>query len=103
MADGPNGRSSMRIAIIVEGKTEKAFLPVLRDFLEPRLPGAMPKLDDHTYDGRIPKDDKLKRVVERLLSGNRAADHVIALTDVYTGSNPPDFINAADARDKMRI
>jgi hypothetical protein len=27
---------------------------------------------------------------------------VIALTDVYTGSNPPEFRNAEDAKEKMR-
>jgi hypothetical protein len=63
----------------------------------------MPKLDDVPYDGRIPIGSKLKRVVERLLNDRkRPADAVIALTDVYTGSNPPDFTDAADARQKMR-
>jgi hypothetical protein len=39
--------------------------------------------------------------VEALLRGaDPDADHVIALTDVYTGSN--DFQNAADAKQKMR-
>ena len=31
-----------------------------------------------------------------------AAEAVIALTDVYTGSNPPVFQTALDARNKMR-
>ncbi len=92
----------MKIAVIVEGKTEKAFIPYLRGFLKSRLTGRMPKLDTLPYDGRIPKGDKLKRVVENLLHGGRAADHVIALTDVYTGTHPPDFLDAQDAKDKMR-
>ncbi len=92
----------MKISIIVEGKTEKAFMPYLREYLKHRLPGGMPKLDTFPYDGRIPKEDKLRRVVVNLLSDPRAADHVIALTDIYTGTNPPDFQDAADAKTKMR-
>ena len=93
----------MRIAILVEGKTEKAFVPHLRNFLELRLPGRMPKLDLVPFDGRLPTGDKLKRVVDRLLSDRKhPADIVIALTDVYTGTIPPDFVNAADAKKKMR-
>jgi hypothetical protein len=61
----------------------------------------MPRLVPHKYDGRIPKQEKLKRVVEALLRGPAPlADHVIALTDVYTGSN--DFNDATDAKNKMR-
>jgi len=53
------------------------------------------------YDGRIPKGDKLRRVVTNLLSqGKPPADAVIALTDVYTGTG--DFTDAQDAKDKMR-
>ena len=92
----------MKISIIVEGKTEKAFIPYLREYLKSRLPGTMPKLDTFPYDGRIPKEDKLMRVVANLLSGPRAADHVIALTDVYTGGQPPDFQDATDAKNRMR-
>lgn len=92
----------MKIALIVEGKTEKAFLSILRDFLRRHLAGRMPNIDPAPYDGRIPTGDKLKRVVTNLLSGSKASDHVIALTDVYTGSRPPDFRDAADAKTKMR-
>ena len=92
----------MKITLIVEGKTEKAFLPHLRQFLTLRLPNKMPKLDVNPYDGRIPTGDKLKRIVQMLLSGQRPSDHIIALTDVYTGNQPPEFQNAADAKDKMR-
>lgn len=92
----------MKIAILVEGKTERAFLGCLRRFLKSRLTGNMPRLDVLPYDGRIPKEDKLRRVVESLLQGGNAADHVIALTDVYTGTVPPDFQTASDAKSKMR-
>jgi uncharacterized protein DUF4276 len=92
----------VKIAILMEGETERVFLPYLRDFLSPRLQGKMPRLISNKYDGRIPKQEGLKRVVEALLrTGNPHADHVIALTDVYTGSN--DFQDAADAKQKMRI
>ena len=91
----------MKIALIVEGKTEKAFVPKLRDYLKNHLSGKMPKLDILPYDGRIPKGERLKNDVHRLLSGKNAADHVIALTDVYTGSAPRDFRDAEEARKKM--
>jgi hypothetical protein len=86
------------ISVIVEGKTEKAFMPVLRCFLETKLPGKMPRLDPLPQDGRIPKEEKLRRVVLNLLGGG--VDAVIALTDVYTGTN--DFKDGNDARAKMR-
>ncbi|MFM8332403.1 MAG: DUF4276 family protein [Candidatus Methylumidiphilus sp.] len=92
----------MKIAIIVEGKTERVFMPHLREFLKPRLSDHMPKLVPNVYNGRIPKKDELRRVVENELKGRNAVDHVIALTDVYTGTNPPDFLDAADAKAKMR-
>jgi hypothetical protein len=88
----------MRIAILVEGKTEKAFMPSLRNFLSSRLQ-QMPQLDSKPYNGRIPKKDKLRRVVENYLTIDNY-DAVIALTDVYTGTN--DFIDAADAKKQMR-
>jgi hypothetical protein len=93
----------MKIAIIVEGETEKAFLPHLRALLKTQLAGQMPKLDLVSFNGRIPKGEKLKRIVERLLAlGKEPAEAVIALTDVYTGTSPPDFVDAADAKAKMR-
>ena len=92
----------MKIALIVEGKTEIAFLPSLKIFLKSRLPNNMPRIDPLPYNGRIPKEKKLQRVVTNLLSGSKAADHVIALTDVYTGTQPPEFQDAADAKAKMR-
>jgi hypothetical protein len=90
----------VKIAILVEGRTEKAFLPHLREFLKGRLAGRMPNLDLVLYDGRIPKEAKLRHTVENLLSGRDKADEVIALTDVYTGTQ--DFHDAADAKAKMQ-
>jgi hypothetical protein len=91
----------VRIAILVEGQTERVFLPYLREFLGRSLHDRMPKLIPHLYNGRINKHAKLKRDVDALLRGsNPVADHVIALTDVYTGSG--DFLNAEDAKQKMR-
>ncbi|WP_341736232.1 DUF4276 family protein [Microcoleus sp. CAWBG640] len=87
----------MKIAIIVEGKTEKAFMPILRTFLMSRLQ-QMPDLDPKPQGGRIPTGDKLKRVVDNLLQDG--FDAVIALTDVYTGTK--DFKDAADAKAKMK-
>lgn len=91
----------MRIAILVEGKTEIAFMPKLREFLEHHLAGQMPMLDPVPYNGPIPKEAKLRRVVKHLLhAGKQSADAVIALTDVYTGRS--DFVDAADAKRKMK-
>ncbi|MEG4170384.1 MULTISPECIES: DUF4276 family protein [unclassified Microcoleus] len=91
-------RQTVKIAIIVEGKTETAFMPILRKFLESRLQ-QMPKLDTKPQHGRIPKEDKLKRVVENFL-GKDGYDAVIALTDVYTGTK--DFKDAGDAKAQMK-
>lgn len=41
-------------------------------------------------------------IVCRLLAGSRPAAAVIALTDVYTGSQPPEFQSADDAKTRMR-
>src|ERR1700690_592085 len=87
----------MKIVILVEGNTERAFLPALRRFLKERLAGNMPRLDPAPYDGRLAKRDKLKRDVERHLL---AADAVGALTDAYTADH--HFPDASDAKGKMR-
>jgi hypothetical protein len=89
---------NVKIAIILEGKTETAFMPILRNFLKSRLQ-QMPKLDPKPQNGRIPKKDHLKRLVENLL-GKDGFDAVIALTDVYTGTK--DFQDAADAKAQMK-
>jgi hypothetical protein len=57
----------MKIAILVEGKTEIAFKSHLLNFLNSRLEGKMPKLEFFAYDGRIPKAEKLKSVVRNYL------------------------------------
>ena len=88
-----------RIVIIVEGSTEKAFKPALLDYLSRKLASRMPKLKFISEDGRIPTKDRLKRDVKRLLEQHQA---VIALTDIYTGPRPFDFLDAADAKNKMR-
>ncbi len=90
----------MKITVLVEGRTEKAFKPILQEFLKKRLGQNMPNLDFFPYDGRIPKGDDLKKKVETLLRDKRPSDHVIALTDVYTGTT--DFSDAEDAKKKMR-
>jgi hypothetical protein len=91
----------LKITILVEGKTERAFKPHLVRFIATRLPGRMPNPDFFPCDGRVYKEDKLWRIVEDLLrNGKVPSEAVIALTDVYTGAN--DFVNAADAKRKMR-
>jgi hypothetical protein len=92
----------MKITIMVEGKTETAFKSFLTDFLQQRLSGKVPALNFFPYHGRIPTENKLKRVVETLYQGRNPTDHVIALTDVYTGTQPPEFLDATDAKRKMR-
>lgn len=99
MAQRSNRCACVKISILVEGKTERAFKPHLITFLTSKLRGQMPRLDMFPYDGRIPTGAKLRRVVEDLLSiGQRRSDAVIALTDVYTGTNA--FSDAADAKAK---
>src|SRR5260370_42600794 len=93
------GSPPLKITILVEGKTETAFKPHLQAFLAGKLKGQMPRLDMFKYDGRIPKEDKLRRAVDNLLHHSKQpSDAVIALTDVYTGGN--DFTSAADAKTK---
>ena len=91
----------MKITVLVEGRTEQAFKPHLVEFLRGRLAGRMPVIDFFPCNGRVYKEDKLRRTVEILLANrNRPSDAVIALTDVYTGNG--DFADAADAKAKMR-
>jgi hypothetical protein len=88
-----------KIAILVEGATEAAFKKKLCEFLQSRLEPKMPKLHFIKQNGGIPKEDKLKKIVETLLDNN-GYDAVIALTDVYTGKQ--DFTDANDAKEQMR-
>ena len=71
----------MKISIIVEGRTEQAFIPYLHAYLKPILGDRMPKLDPLPQDGRIPTGNKLKHLVENVLRGKNASDHVIALAN----------------------
>lgn len=91
----------MKIVILVEGRTEQAFLPLLKTFIHARLPAGVdrPKLRANRFDGRIPKQEKLRKIVEHEVGSG--ADAVIALTDVYTGSG--DFQTADDAKNKMAL
>lgn len=76
----------MKIIVMVEGSTEMAFKAVLLEFLHNRLSGRMPRLDFRKSDGGVPVKDALKRTVQAYLNGDRGADHVIWLTDVYVDS-----------------
>ena len=98
MEQRSDGWPRVKIAILIEGKTEEVFLPALRQFLGTRLSGRMPRLVAHRSNGRVEKGDALRRIVEKHL--HVGADAVIALTDVYTGSI--DLVDAADAKWKMR-
>ena len=89
----------MKITILVEGKTEKAFKPHLLEFLKSRLAGRMPNVDPFPYNGRISTKDRLRREVETLL--RNGTDAVIALTDVYTGTTR-EFVDAADAKRRCK-
>ena len=88
----------MKILILVEGQTELFFLPFVQEFVANHYDGPKPKLKAMRYDGRIPKGDKLKRIVGNSLQDGY--DAVIALTDVYTGT--ADFKDATDAKRQMR-
>jgi hypothetical protein len=90
----------VKIAILVEGATEMAFKSKLQEFLKLRLGQQMPKLKFICCKGRIPKEEKLRRDVENLLTGRDPYNAVIALTDVYTGTK--DFKDAADAKAQMK-
>lgn len=64
----------------------------------------MPKLDFRPYHGRIPRGDRLKGDVLRHLRDKKSpADEVIVLTDVYTGSNPPEFSDGENAKRQLRL
>lgn len=92
---------SCKISILVEGSTEIAFKEILRKYLAQKLPaGKMPRLDFLPQDGRLPKKEKLQRLVKALFSGRAPSTAVIALTDVYTGT--ADFTSAADAKQQMK-
>ena len=62
----------MRIAILVEGKTEGEFKRYLLRYLQARLAGRMLTLDFVPYDGRIPTGDKLRRDVANLVPSGQS-------------------------------
>ncbi len=100
MGNGRNGGAiTVKIIIMVEGETEKVFLPFLRGFLQNRL-NNMPKLKPSVFDGAVPTGAKLKRAVENYFSGKEPADHVIWLTDVYPGKGI--WTTAEEAKQKAR-
>jgi hypothetical protein len=86
----------VKIVLIVEGRTEEVFLSALRRFLSKRLTGKPPQIEANRQDGLIPRGDRLRRIVEMHL--NDGANYVIAVSDVN-----PNFISAADAKEKMRL
>jgi hypothetical protein len=90
----------MRIVVLVEGATEMAFKEKLSEFLRDRLAGKLPRIVFQGGGGRIPTGDRLRKHVQNLFVGNNAANVVIALTDVYTGTR--EFNDAADAKAKMK-
>ncbi len=100
MENGTHGSAFVRIAILVEGKTEIAFRQPLIKYLRNRLHNQMPTLKFFPENERIPKEEKLKRKVSFLLNDQKQPfDAVIALSDVYTGTS--DFEDAKDAKTKM--
>jgi len=100
MENGSTRGTLLKIAVLVEGKTEERFFrEILVPFLRPHFKGDPPQVKTFSDGGRIPTHDKLRRAVEYHL---QKWDHVIALTDVYTGSNPRAFSDAADAKAKMK-
>ena len=57
----------------------------------------MPAFQAVPFNGRIPRGEKLRRLVHRLLHDRPTpSDHVVALTDVY-----PDYPDAAQAKAMM--
>ena len=59
----------MKITLIVEGKTEKAFVPHLIIFLVTRLSGRMPTIHPNVYNGRIPKKKNSEGLSENQFYG----------------------------------
>ena len=55
---------SARIAILVEGATEKAFKPILLRFLSTKLSGKMPKLSFVVYDFESEDQQNLSNIIE---------------------------------------
>lgn len=88
----------MRISILAEGSTERAFLPFLRNHIQRSLPtGSLPpRISVRSFDGGIATRDKLARNVQHWLRSGE--DHVIVLTDIHG----TEFSDASDAKAKIR-
>ena len=91
----------MKVTVLIEGRTEKAFKPHLVAFLKERV-SQMTKLDFFICDGRVYTGEKLRRAVHDLLTkGKHPSGAVVALADVYTGTNDcfaeTDFICEEDS------
>jgi hypothetical protein len=57
MAQRASRSPGLKITVLVEGKTERAFKPHLLRFLKVRLDGSMPNIDFFPCDGRIYKEE----------------------------------------------
>jgi len=85
---------------MVEGETERAFQQILRRFLDTRLHRGVLTLKFTTFHGALPTGEKLKRIVTIHLTGAKAYDHVIWLSDVYPGGR--HWKTAAEAKARAR-
>ncbi len=87
----------MKISILAEGATEKAFEKALRDFIYARLGSAHrpPRIKIRPQGGAIPTRESLHRVVLHWL--NSGEDYVIVLTDIHG----TDFTGADDAKKQI--
>lgn len=91
---------SIKIAIIVEGKTEETALKEpLNRYLKKQL-GEKPlsSIKLINFEGLL-FVERLKRYVKHLLE---SYDYVVALTDVLINEDNPPFANAAEAKQKLR-
>ena len=86
----------MKITILVEGKTETAFKPHMRAFLQSRLARRMPRLDLFP----TPVDPERRKLKRRLRLFSAPAATQLSRSRMFTGTG--DFVNSADAKAKMR-
>ncbi len=87
----------MKISILAEGATEKAFEKALSDFIYLCLgpDASRPSIKIRPQGGAIPTGDKLHRLVQQWLAAG--ADYVIVLTDIHG----TEFTSADDAKQKI--
>jgi len=97
--DGPVGAEDLTsIVIVAEGETEEALLPALRAYVIEKS-GRSPKLKCLRMDGTVFERSKLLRLVDLTL---REFDHVIVLTDQYSGTPAKNFESPEIARRELR-